>query len=152
MITMLLGGLWHGAGWNWVVWGGLQGGMMTVERLTGMKEEHPKSMALRLARWFITFHLACLSWVFFRARGLDGALLVLQRIGTWAPGDLTLSLRPLLYLAILLLAELASAKEYWVAYVQGAPRSARWLAYAAFAVFVLTFAGAENPEFIYFQF
>src|SRR5688572_2025138 len=60
MITMLLGGLWHGAGWNWVVWGGIQGVVMSGERALRISEEAPASRIARLVRWFVTFHVVCL--------------------------------------------------------------------------------------------
>ncbi len=75
MLVMLLGGLWHGASWNFVLWGGLHGLFLAIERMLG------KSSPLR--RWPIaaqvtlTFLLVNLPWVFFRAETLDGALAML---------------------------------------------------------------------------
>jgi hypothetical protein len=70
MLTMLLGGLWHGAAWHFVLWGGLHGGGLAAERWwqekTGRKQ--PRFPWLR---WLLTFNLVCLAWVFFRAPGLD---------------------------------------------------------------------------------
>ncbi len=83
MTTMLLGGLWHGAKWTFVVWGGLHGLVQVVEtlwrkaRLPGL----PGPLAV-----IVTFHLVTLGWIFFRADTFDGALAYLGGIGRgdWA--------------------------------------------------------------------
>jgi D-alanyl-lipoteichoic acid acyltransferase DltB (MBOAT superfamily) len=75
-LTMLLGGLWHGAAWNFVIWGGLHGGLLIGEHLLW-----PDRKILRAWPWWqkllgiaVTFHLVCLTWIFFRASDLDHAL------------------------------------------------------------------------------
>ncbi len=71
LITMLLGGLWHGASWNFVIWGGLHGVALVVERLLGITGEPGHHSRIRKALWwFITLHFVCLTWVFFRASTL----------------------------------------------------------------------------------
>jgi len=75
MLTMLLGGLWHGASWNFVVWGGLHGGYLAAHKLSLRGERvglthYPTNVRAwlnLLAKGFATFHLVCLAWVFFRA-------------------------------------------------------------------------------------
>lgn len=72
LITMLLGGLWHGASWNFLIWGALHGGYLSLERLMGKKGfYHRLPKALRVA---FTFGLVLVSWVFFRAADLPSAL------------------------------------------------------------------------------
>ena len=73
MLVMLLGGLWHGAAWTFVVWGALHGGLLAVERLRRDqgKEPLPGPPALHMAA---TFLLVLVGWVFFRADGLGDAL------------------------------------------------------------------------------
>ncbi|WP_340115289.1 MBOAT family protein [Pelagibius sp. 7325] len=75
MITMLLGGLWHGAGWTFVVWGGLHGAMLVVNHL--WRGVFPRPLAtwwsVAFARLF-TFLAVTLAWVFFRAESFQGAL------------------------------------------------------------------------------
>lgn len=152
MITMLLGGLWHGAGWNWVVWGGLQGAMMSIERLVGMKESHPDGFLWRACRWLWVLHFTMVSWVFFRADDVGHAVLVLERIASLAPGELSLDWRPLGYLALVLVAEGFAWKARFVEALRRRPKVTRWLAYGAFAAFAIVFSGYNNPEFVYFQF
>jgi alginate O-acetyltransferase complex protein AlgI len=151
MLTMLLGGLWHGAGWHWVVWGALQGAMMSIERALGISEKPPQQMFARLLRWFIVLHLVCLSWVFFRASDVTEALYILRRIAMMATGD-TVSLVPALVLLGLITAELLGIRQKFLSMLQARPTVTRWLAYAAVLALVLTYAKASNPEFIYFQF
>lgn len=151
MVTMLLGGLWHGAGWHWVVWGGLQGAMMSIERALGISERPPQQMFVRVLRWFIVLHLVCLSWVFFRASDVTEALYILRRIATMATGD-TIALVPAIVLLGLIAAELLGVRQKFLAMLQSRPTVTRWLAYAAVLILVLTYARASNPEFIYFQF
>jgi D-alanyl-lipoteichoic acid acyltransferase DltB (MBOAT superfamily) len=70
---MLLGGLWHGAAWNFVLWGGLHGGGLAIERWWDGRRGRRDVEAVRhpLVRWFLTLNLVCVAWVFFRAPGLS---------------------------------------------------------------------------------
>ena len=70
--TMLLGGLWHGASWNFVVWGGIHGGMLAFERSQGRESfYHNLPKPLRVA---LTFTIVLIAWVFFRAPNLNRAV------------------------------------------------------------------------------
>tara|TARA_A100001037_G_scaffold3769_1_gene3649 strand:+ start:828 stop:2366 length:1539 start_codon:yes stop_codon:yes gene_type:complete len=82
MITMLLGGLWHGAGWTFVVWGGLHGAYLClnhlwrhVARRAGINLK--ASAAGRVVSWGVTFLAVVIAWVFFRAETFHGAIGVL---------------------------------------------------------------------------
>jgi len=79
MGTMLLGGLWHGASWAFVVWGGLHGVYLSAERLLRSRFAgyRPGPLAL-LAMGVLTYTLINVTWVFFRARSFDKAWLVLN--------------------------------------------------------------------------
>lgn len=86
MLTMLLGGLWHGASWNFVIWGALHGSYLVGERLLlnripGWQSEW---LPMRLLRWFVTFNLVCFAWIFFRADDFASSLLVLSKLGALA--------------------------------------------------------------------
>src|ERR1700761_7123890 len=80
MLTMLLGGLWHGAGWNFLIWGGLHGLYLGINHLwqrgAGVTIAKPDAAASRpstILSWAITFAAVVLAWVFFRARTTIGA-------------------------------------------------------------------------------
>jgi alginate O-acetyltransferase complex protein AlgI len=71
MAVMLLGGLWHGASWNFVLWGAIHGGMLAFERAQGKQGFYAR--LARPVRIALTFLVVCLSWVFFRAKTLQEA-------------------------------------------------------------------------------
>jgi alginate O-acetyltransferase complex protein AlgI len=152
MITMLIGGLWHGAGWNWVVWGGLQGGLMIAERLLGISEDRPRSMLRTIFRWLVTFHLVCLSWVFFRATDLGQAFEVISRIAGMDDGLQVALAAPLIALSLLLIAEIARIRSAWIGRFESSADLAFWACMIAIPILALTFAAAPSTEFIYFQF
>jgi alginate O-acetyltransferase complex protein AlgI len=88
-LTMLIGGLWHGAAWRFVIWGGIHGVGLAVERFMnearGVSEDAPIERGFlpkRLVGWFVTFHIVCFAWVFFRAEKLQLAYDVLGRLVT----------------------------------------------------------------------
>lgn len=85
MITMLLGGLWHGAGWTYVLWGGLHGlylavnhGWHSLRRALGQNPERPLSRPMHALAVFITFFAAVIAWVVFRANSLSTATAMLK--------------------------------------------------------------------------
>jgi alginate O-acetyltransferase complex protein AlgI len=72
ILTMLLGGLWHGASWNFIVWGGIHGGMLAFERGQGRESfYHNLPKPFRIA---LTFIIVLIAWVFFRAPNLGRAM------------------------------------------------------------------------------
>jgi alginate O-acetyltransferase complex protein AlgI len=82
-LTMVLGGLWHGAAWTFVVWGALHGSFLALERLlANVVSWRPPAWLARV----IVFHGVCLAWVFFRADSIGTAGEVLTRIATFASG------------------------------------------------------------------
>jgi alginate O-acetyltransferase complex protein AlgI len=154
MFTMLIGGLWHGANWTFVVWGGIHGVWLSVERMFGVEKIEVGSF---LGKWILriaVFHLVCLTWIFFRAESLRAAAdyLAGMRILRWepqlAPALLFLALFSLpLFLMDVLLEQ--RGEEY---IFQSAPAHARvWVGVSACALILLA-AGNLSNAFIYFQF
>jgi D-alanyl-lipoteichoic acid acyltransferase DltB (MBOAT superfamily) len=91
MMTMLLGGLWHGASWRFVVWGGLHGTYLAVERaIKGSRGEGRPAprLATRLSLAALTYLLVLVTWVFFRAGGFQDAWLILQAMANLRPDEL----------------------------------------------------------------
>jgi alginate O-acetyltransferase complex protein AlgI len=88
MLTMLLGGLWHGAAWTFVIWGGIHGAAMVVERHLAERRAPAAGPRHNAVRWFVTFHVVCLGWVFFRAESLGAAFELLGRLLAWGPAPL----------------------------------------------------------------
>ncbi len=84
-LTMLIGGLWHGAAWTFVIWGAIHAGALIVERLAhGALPPLLHSRLWRIAAWLLTLVVVMLAWVFFRAESLQSALQILQGL-TRAP-------------------------------------------------------------------
>jgi alginate O-acetyltransferase complex protein AlgI len=87
-LTMLIGGLWHGAAWTFVVWGSIHGAALIIERRVTEAREAAGKVPGRwspVIRWAITFNVVCLAWVFFRAESFDNAFTLLFRL-VFAPG------------------------------------------------------------------
>ncbi len=84
-IVMLLGGLWHGASWNFIIWGGIHGAMLAFERTQGKQSPyHNAPTPLRVA---LTFLITSFAWVFFRAPTLPQAVQYLQNMFGWGPAQ-----------------------------------------------------------------
>jgi alginate O-acetyltransferase complex protein AlgI len=153
MITMVLGGLWHGAAWTFVIWGTFHGLGLAWERWRETRSEggaHPWPVAVRR---LATFHLVCLGWVFFRADSLATVGTILSRLVDWGPA-------PALTPAILLLVAGSLAVQFLPHQLRLDIRSAfarlRPVPMAAsLGVFLLMLDGL-GPQgvapFIYFQF
>lgn len=80
MVTMLLGGLWHGASWCFVAWGGLHGILLALHRIATSKRQRPSTLPARLLGWLLTFHAVAALWVLFRADSFATALVIYQRL------------------------------------------------------------------------
>jgi alginate O-acetyltransferase complex protein AlgI len=81
-ITMVLGGLWHGAAWTFLAWGALHGGVQVVERI-GRAAFGDRRVIHPVLGVLITFHIVCLGWILFRAENFDLAMQVLIGLGRW---------------------------------------------------------------------
>lgn len=79
MITMLLGGLWHGASWNFVFWGGLHGLALVFDKFW-LKLKLSEHRLMRFIGVIITFHFVCFTWIFFRSPDFATSGLIIQRI------------------------------------------------------------------------
>jgi D-alanyl-lipoteichoic acid acyltransferase DltB (MBOAT superfamily) len=161
LLTMVLGGLWHGAAWTFVLWGFYHGLLLIVYRsfektgpfrlwLTG-----PAALA-RVMGWAVMFHLTCYGWLIFRARSagqvaeLSGSLL-----SHFAPSSVDVHglLVPLvLYTAPLVVIHACEAWFDDVLVVRRLPLAVRYSAYAATFYLTLLFGNFGGAEFIYFQF
>ncbi len=152
-LTMLLGGLWHGAAWTFVVWGGYHGALLALHRLFTSRRPSPARgpVATALAR-VGTFHLIVLGWVLFRAPSMIHVLLAFLRLG-FAPGWVTTRASTeasiVLGLAVLLhCAPVASRmRDRFVAL-------SPWTQGVVYATATVTafFLAPPGERFIYFQF
>lgn len=86
IITMLLGGLWHGASWNFIVWGGLHGIALAVHKffrnVLGRDKNYKSTGFRKFIAVFITFHFVCFCWIFFRNTTFEASLSMITQIFT----------------------------------------------------------------------
>lgn len=107
-LVMLIGGLWHGAAWTFVVWGGIHGIFLALER----------AFKPRLPRWLgkgITFLIVCIAWIFFRAESLAHALRMVGTLFGGGGGDRAALVSAQLYSPYFLLSMAAAAGITWLA-------------------------------------
>jgi len=163
MATMLLGGLWHGAAWTFVIWGGLHGVFLAIHKRFGRgkspelgapAEATPLGWAWFTVKVLVTFHLVCLAWLFFRAESMEQVWVYL---GGMAHCTLACDLRTLVvaafYLSLMLVIDCPCwAFDRETPLGAGTPWYVRGTAQAA-ALALIAFVGASDVrQFIYFQF
>jgi alginate O-acetyltransferase complex protein AlgI len=151
MATMLLGGLWHGASWNFVIWGGYHGALLAVERMVWGRGE--RTGLLRIPLTVITFLLVCVGWVFFRAKTFAAAWFVVGQMFSKIRGDSLLS--PWQWRLATLALVVALAEEYggMLTRLTVSPAWARTLAVVVALLVIELFSATEQTiPFVYFQF
>jgi D-alanyl-lipoteichoic acid acyltransferase DltB (MBOAT superfamily) len=154
MLTMLLGGLWHGANWTFVIWGGIHGGALAVERRFTNWGMPRIGLVWKWLKRILVFHVVCLAWIFFRAQSLRAAWAMLRgfTIWNWRPEFSSAFLFLALFSLPLLLLDLyleSSGDEYGFASAAVRPR----LAFGFGCALVIALLGANQANaFIYFQF
>lgn len=97
IVTMLLGGLWHGASWNFIIWGGIHGVALAVNRYFGQLDSNIYMVAIfknKLIAWALTMVVVFVAWVFFRAVDFNTAMLMFRSIFQYSPGWLETKLSP----------------------------------------------------------
>ena len=154
-ITMLLGGLWHGAAWTFIVWGALHGSALAVVR--AVQRRWPRERRSRLHHVLavlVTFHFVCFSWVFFRASSLQNSqdiLAVLAEGSTYIP-----NVTPTLAAVVFGVLALHMTPKTWVDDVgerfAGSPALVQAALLAAVAVALAQLKSTAAVPFIYFQF
>jgi alginate O-acetyltransferase complex protein AlgI len=155
MITMLLGGLWHGAAWTFVIWGALHGLALLIHREWIRLTEGLKwaARAMRWLAWPITIYAVCVAWIFFRAHGLSDAGTILKQFALFQGGGNEHFHRWLLLLiGALVLIHWLNSRRWFAEPWRRWPAPVFAAAYGcAFAV-VLLFVPPHYTPFIYFQF
>ncbi len=156
LLTMLLGGLWHGASWNFVIWGALHGIYLIVQRLLSNSIRiKTDALITRLLLAFLTFTCINITWVFFRAEDFKKAINLLGSM-FFVHGSKAVVLSPHLVLvpALMLMvffAHFAMRNHTLVEVIYKTPR-ALLIAIWAFMLFGLMIVQASGQQFIYFQF
>jgi alginate O-acetyltransferase complex protein AlgI len=149
MLTMLIGGLWHGANWTFVIWGAYHGGLLLLHRRWhGWWDGLPARM-----RQLTFFVLVLIGWVFFRSEHVAMALHLLQVMFIPTPGLLVEPVRSFLVMLSLAIAwGMFGPNAFdWHAHFHWRPRYAYTLA-AAFGMVIAVMLGGHHSPFLYFQF
>mgnify|MGYP003334373807 CR=1 FL=1 len=152
MLTMLLGGLWHGASWNFVIWGGYHGALLSTERALGV--EPGKRGLFYPVRMLVTFVLVSIGWVFFRAANLHDSLWVIRELFLGARVGRLMQPAWLTALIVVALVIAFCEEAYgWFDRIASAPA---WsyvvtIVLLLFGIELLSVADANIP-FVYFQF
>ena len=99
VLTMVIGGLWHGAAVTFLVWGAIHGGFLALERYVKERwalRQVPPALPVevtRILQWLLTFHVVCLAWIFFRAESIGSAFEVIGGIAAGSqPNELVTTL------------------------------------------------------------
>ncbi len=190
MVVFAVSGLWHGAAWTFVVWGVLHGGYLAIGAATGPFRDRlwaraetayrrgvrrgevvervgadapvEGSAARRWVQMLVTFHLVLLAWVFFRAKSLSGALLLIRRAFEVIPDTITSPLLPgftgvelaLTAVAVLTLiaVDLLERRRSFADWVGRLSLVPRWGLYVFLGAVIVLFGAYGETTFIYFQF
>lgn len=152
MLTMLLGGLWHGAASNFIIWGGIHGGLLAIERWFGVAPTPNTNIPLWQAwlRRIVVFHLVCVAWVFFRAETFGAATTILSGIAFGAGGGGPLSTMVVAWIGLFGACHEVSRRLDWLKMAQRP--LVLGLSLLLLAVAVLVMFRRIPSEFIYFQF
>ena len=170
MIVFLVSGLWHGANWTYVAWGALHGAYLILAILfagfwAGLQKRFgigAGKQVVRLLNVFITFHLVVLAWVFFRAKNIEDAFLILRKIATLTVEGLQLdalkevitspsaALTVIIGALFLLIDPFGDALAKGTRRIQGTVTQYAW--YLGLALSCLFLGQYGSTMFIYFQF
>jgi D-alanyl-lipoteichoic acid acyltransferase DltB (MBOAT superfamily) len=170
MLTFLVSGLWHGAGINYILWGGIHGFYQIIETISGKNKkgrEGKRNPLLNLFSVFLTFMAVCLAWVFFRADSVSHAWRIISlsfhEIGNpynyfrTAIICLDMSYAYMIYLSIpillLTIYDYASLKRDVIAWISSRKPWVRYPVYIFLLLIILLFSEkGVSTEFYYFQF
>lgn len=161
LITFLVSGLWHGANWTYVIWGGLNGLYQVIFKILGIspkrKKEGSRFNLVYIGNLLLTFILISFSWIFFRANSLSDAITIIERMVT-APGGLFIGEKSSFAYSLFAIIVLMLKDAYDEFYPDGnlfftsKVRTIRYLSYSIIIVIILLLGVFDGGQFIYFQF
>lgn len=158
-ITMLLGGLWHGAAWTFVAWGAFHGLIITATHYLGNLSvfkpfSESTNFFARLLKWGITFYLILIGWVFFRATDITSALSILQDLHLMGPGAELGQSALLIFAIVCIWTFLIHLMDYYILKGTDKLEKKSWLFWILIILGqgICLFIGEPSNEFIYFQF
>jgi D-alanyl-lipoteichoic acid acyltransferase DltB (MBOAT superfamily) len=159
-MTMLLGGLWHGASWKFILWGAMHGSVLTVEKAFNIPKLTSRSFPLKLIAGILTFHFVAFCWIFFRASDFSNAMNVISNIGAieWSPQMWWMVLTGYQNVAIVLLIGFLwhfipqKVQDKQLELFHKIPLVGKMVLFAVIIWVISATASSEVQPFIYFQF
>lgn len=153
MITFLASGLWHGASWNFILWGFLNGLLVLVSGRVSRRGSPSFSRVGTFLKMILTFALVCLGWVFFRSPTLTVALDIVAEIISPSLFSIPeLSVVPFAGIALLAALEAIQRHRPYALDINHWPLPFRWIAYYGLTIVILRWGAIQHSQFIYFQF
>lgn len=155
-VTFLVSGIWHGANWTFFCWGALHGILLCIERMLGIGKQKYSGLQ-KLGHWVITFTLACLAWILFRANNLQEAVTVITGIFT-KPGipyhnsSLSNFAAITAALAFLFCKEFADEYKWKICFAESKLWLVRHIYIVLMIAYIILFGVLGGDQFIYFQF
>ena len=162
-LTMLISGLWHGASWNFVMWGGLLGLMLVIHKLWSGKKagKHPhrpknaREWMVQIAGMVLTFHAVCLTLIFVKTQTLEHAWSYFSGIfkGGYEPGDVFALVYVMIYGLVAVLIDLPCWwKDRELPVADTAPAWRRGVVFGALLLLLTYIGEMKGVSFVYFQF
>lgn len=155
MITMLLGGLWHGASWNFVIWGGIHGLVLSIEKYVFQKL---KIKDFGIIGGIVTFAIVVIAWVFFRSQDIHTSLHIISKLfsadyGMPFIGDINVMTNSVMMLLIGIVFDTYLFKsDIGLAVMGGKIRTSILVSLTCFFVLLVVLFFSNTTNFIYFQF
>lgn len=155
-VTFLVSGIWHGANWTFIVWGGIHGVIQTIEKMFGLNKK-VENKALLVVRIFATFIVVNFAWIFFRQPAFAGAFEQIRIIFTNHDLSFNFTTPPLFYIAIGLSVLFVRdiAVEFNIRnldFMNHKYTFVRWSYYVVLALLVLLMGVFDSSQFIYINF
>ena len=158
-ITMLLGGLWHGAAWTFVAWGAFHGAIITATHyLGGLKIfagfNRNNNIGITILKWLITFYLVLIGWVLFRAADIDTAMQMLIDMHTFSSTVESGKSARVIFVIVTFWIAITHIMDYFILKGSEKFENNKWLFWSLMilAHVLCLFIGEPSDEFIYFQF
>jgi D-alanyl-lipoteichoic acid acyltransferase DltB (MBOAT superfamily) len=157
-VVFTVSGIWHGANWTFLIWGGFFGLIYVTEKLINTRFKLEKTYAPYSIGHILlalkTFTLVTILWIFFRSQSFDDAMNIFKYLymNTDISSALSVPAYVWVFLLLFIVSDIILYNKRFDSWVNNFALAGRWLVYAFLIFSIIVFAGVENFPFIYFQF